>query len=104
VSRFMLGDGCGLETEAQWAGQVTSHDTNTIHTNTAKPDGWPSAVDGVGVYVRARTAGGWTGFPVFALERNAIRVERYPLPPVTEFSVPSWWYEAFNVAKKVSIR
>lgn len=82
-------EGLGYEKATpSWSGRIVEHDDSRLTTDTAMPADWPPLPKNLHVYVGVHTQESWTGFPVRAVESQSIEVERFPLPPSSEFRIP----------------
>jgi hypothetical protein len=80
------GEGFGFENApALWKGRVVSQTAYEIVSNTQRPAGWAALPEGVTSYVLAQTDPYLTGFPVKAVGKNRISVDRFPLPKAKRF-------------------
>ncbi len=66
---------------------MVSQTEREIVADTDRPAGWAALPEGVTSYVLAQTAPCLTGFPVKAVGKNRISVDRFPLPEARRFEL-----------------
>jgi len=87
-ARTLKAEGFGFAgAPAVWKGRVVSQTEREIVADTDRPAGWAALPEGVTSYVLAQTAPCLTGFPVKAVGKNRISVDRFPLPEARRFEL-----------------
>jgi hypothetical protein len=91
-ARTLAADGFGFDgATAEWSGRIVNQTSQALTADAEMPAHFAGpATAGVTSYVRVRTRDGLiTGFPVRETRGREIRVDRFPLPAATEFTLES---------------
>jgi hypothetical protein len=70
------------------SGPVAEVKGEALVTRPARTYDWPKTPAGCRNYVAVNTGEYWTGLPMALTLRRTIRVDRFPLPPVSEYRLP----------------
>jgi hypothetical protein len=90
----LTSDTFGFEdTPASWSGEVIAQSADALITRPERPVGWARLPEGITNYVLVKAGKCTTGFPLRSTGRSQITVERFPLPPVSRFSLAAIQYQ-----------